>query len=142
MVFVTPFVLSGLGMIIGSFAMFANGDKNGGGFLLIFGIMWTLISVFILVSMILTFFRVKKAAQDRTPLTAEYPQAEYPHADYPRSEYPQADYPGADSPDMNNDDPVAAFVPLKDQPSPFVPLKSDIEDDDEDYKRMKRKGFE
>ena len=67
---------------------------------------------------------------------------------------------------MNNDDPVAAFVPSKDQPSPFVPLKdqpspfvpaadkeefdsrffesskSDIEDDDEDYKRMKRKGFE
>ncbi|MCR5385400.1 MAG: hypothetical protein K6E72_12315 [Saccharofermentans sp.] len=142
MVFVTPFVLSGLGMIIGSFVMFANGDKNGGGFLLIFGILWALISVFILVSMILTFFRIKKNAQDRTPLTAEYPQAEYPHADYPRSEYPQADYPGADSPDMNNDDPVAAFVPLKDQPSPFVPLKSNIEDDDEDYKRMKRKGFE
>ena len=151
MVFVTPFVLSGLGMIIGGIVMLANGDKNGGGFMLIFGIMWTLISTFILVSMIVTFFKVRATKMKETPHSVEYPQA---------------DYPRADQPDLNTDDPVAAFVPSKDQPSPFVPLKdqpspfvpaadkeefdskffesskSNIEDDNKDYKRMKRKGFE
>ena len=114
--------------------------------MLLFGIIWTLISLFILASMIFALIKVKSAKTNEEPLTAEYPKAEYP--------------------DVNTDDPVAAFVPSNDQPNPFVPLKdqpspfvpsadkeefdqrffepakSNIEEDDEDYKRMKRKGFE
>ncbi|MBR3341217.1 MAG: hypothetical protein IKG30_06330 [Clostridiales bacterium] len=146
LIFVTPFVLTGIGFIIGGIVLLSNVDKNSGGFMLLFGIIWTLISLFILASMIFALIKVKSAKTNEAPLTAEYPKAEYP--------------------DVNTDDPVAAFVPSNDQPNPFVPLKdqpspfvpsadkeefdqrffepakSNIEEDDEDYKRMKRKGFE
>ena len=64
------------------------------------------------------FVKAKKQAEDSSPLTAEYPD-----------NAKQSTF--TSSPDRTEFDP--AF---------FNNPKSNIEDDDEDYKRMKRKGFE
>ena len=153
LVFVIPFILTGLIFIGVGIFMGAEADRDIGGFLLVFGILWTVLSAGILFGSIRALIKnIKKKPEDT--LTAEYPSAEYPHAEYPKSEYPQTEYPGAAP--MSDNDPVNAFTPSQDAPSPFVPLKdqpefdqrffesakSDIEEDDEDYKRMKRKGFE
>ena len=70
-----------------------------------------------------------KNKADVTPLTAEYPKAEYPKAEYPNAEYPSAPaQPQA---------PQAEF-----DPQFFSQSQSNVEDDEEEYRRMKRKGFE
>ncbi len=195
LVFLIPFILSGLGILIAGIFMLSHGDSTA-SFMLIFGVLWLLITAIPAVKVISVIVKRKKEAAEVTPLTAEYPKAEYPKVNYPQADYPKADYPDFDQ-DLDsavpnpfvplkdqpaspapfvpsNDRPVSQnpFVPLNDQPapsspfvplkdgpvpsSPFVPLKdgpefdpkffepskSNIEDDDEDYKRMKRKGFE
>lgn len=143
LVFIVPFVLVGVGLIIFSTILLSGGDSQGGGFMLIFGILWTLISAVPAVKMISLLVK-KKNEPEITPLTAEYPKAEYPKAEFPKSEFPEAE------PQFTDKELDAAvpnpFVPLNDQPEfdPkfFEPSKSNIEDDDEDYKRMKRQGFE
>ena len=102
--------------------------------MLVFGAAWLLISGLTLVKMIIAVVKTGKT-KDSDPLTAEYPKAEYPNAEYP---------------DMNqNVKPQTVkqpFVPLNNQTEFdtqfFQPAKSNIEDDDEEYKRMKRKGYE
>lgn len=69
----------------------------------------------ILFSAIVKSFFKKGKNKDNDPITAGYPKTESPKTVYPKPEF----------------DPVF----LNDS-------KSDIEDDDEDYKRMKRQGFE
>ena len=91
--------------------------------MLIFGVIWTIISFFTLVKMTASFIKAKKQTEDHVPLTAEYP-------------------------DMNtvNNSTQNTVTSAPDQtefdPRFFNNPKSSIEDDDEDYKRMKRKGFE
>ena len=84
---------------------------------------------------------MKGKKKDTDPITAGYPKTESPETVYPKSEYPD-DKP-ADTTEVKS-----PFVPLPSSQKPeFDPVffndsKSDIEDDDEDYKRMKRQGFE
>ena len=171
LVIIVPFIFIGLGILIAGGFILSKGDSTG-SFLLLFGILWTLISAVPVVGIVMKLVKKKKEVPEDMPLTAEYPKAEYPKATYPDSTFPNADYPEMDK-DLDLDAAVPnPFVPLKNQPvsdnpfvpsndqaapaSPFVPskqepefdpkffesAKSDIEDDDEDYKRMKRKGFE
>ena len=97
-----------------------------------------------LFGIIRTLVKSRKKAAEET-ITSEYPKAEYPKAEYPKAEYPDIDAP---DPAIDSINP---FVPLKEQPEKEQPefdpqffgsAKSDIEEDDEDYKRMKRRGFE
>ena len=143
LVFMIPFLITGVGLIIGGIVLLSNVDQGVGGFMLIFGIIWSALSALMFFKTLSALFKAK--SRDVTaPLTAEYPKAEYPKADYP------------DASPFADNDPVSSFTPPQDTASPFVPLKdqtefdpcffepakSNIEDDDEDYKRMKRKGYE
>lgn len=121
---IVPFVLVGIGVTTGGLVMLnsVNGDKNGAVFMIIFGVVWTFISVAALFSILRTASKAKKNAQD--PLTAEYPKAEYP--------------------DMKPVTPASARPTEQTEFDPqfFASAKSDYDSDDDDYKRMKRKGFE
>ena len=143
LIFIIPFILVGVGIIIfGCFMLSRDGDS--GAFLLGFGILWTLLSSIPIIKMISVILKRKKETEEVTPTAAEHPQAEYPKAETTKVGYPDEDH------QFNDKELDAAvpnpFVPLKAQPEfdPkfFEPSKSNIEDDDEDYKRMKRQGFE
>ena len=137
-IFMIPFLLVGVGVTVtGLIALGAAEDHMVGIFFTLFGIVWSLISFAMFFQMLKTFIKGKKKA-DVTPLTAEYPKAEYPKA-----EYPKADYPDISGTSQTNQ-PAQPFQPSQTEfdPTFFQPAKSDIEDDDEDYKRMKRKGYE
>jgi hypothetical protein len=69
----------------------------------------------ILFSTIVKTFFMKEKTKDTDPITAGYPKTESSKTVYQKPEF----------------DPVF-----------FNDSKSNIEDDDEDYKRMKRQGFE
>lgn len=133
MVAIIPFILVGIGILIGGISKAAQGSVEG-TFLIVFGAAWLFISGLTAVKMAIAIVKSRKA-EDTDPLTAEYPKAEYPKAEYP---------------DVNqgaNPQPIKTpFVPLNNQtefdPQFFQPAKSNIEDDDEEYKRMKRKGYE
>ena len=106
--------------------------------MLVFGAAWLLISGLTMVKMIIAIVKSKKT-EDPDPLTAEYPKAEYPKAEYP-------DMNQNVNQNVNSQTVNQPFVPLNNQtefdPQFFQPAKSNIEDDDEEYKRMKRKGYE
>ena len=123
-VFIIPFVLIGIGVTAGGAVMLnaVNGDRNGGIFMIIFGIFWTVISLSVLISLLGVSAKAKKRSAD--PLTAEYPKAEYPDM---KPVTPEPAKP-AEQPEFD--------------PQFFGSAKSDYESDDEDYKRMKRRGFE
>ena len=149
LVVIVPFVLSGVGFIIGGFFMKSQANSDAGTFMLVFGFMWTAISAFMLFGIIRNLVKSRKKAAEES-LTSEYPEAEYPKAEYPKVESPKAEDPDIDAPDPAVDS-INPFVPLKEQPEKEQPefdpqffgsAKSGIEDDDEDYKRMKRRGFE
>ncbi len=123
LVVIIPFILVGIGTITGGIAILkAGNDRTGGIFMLGFGIVWTLISLSTLISLLSASARAKKKME--IPLTAEYPKAEYP-----------------DMKPVTPDEPKAAEQPEFD-PQFFGSAKSDYESEDEDYKRMKRRGFE
>ena len=126
LVMLIPFILVGIGVTTGGAVMLnsVNGDRTGAIFMIIFGIAWTVISVSILFSLLGVSARAKKKMPN--PLTAEYPKAEYPDMK-PVSPAPQ---------------PVTPAQQPEFDPQFFGTAKSDYESDDEDYKRMKRKGFE
>ena len=85
------------------------------------------ISLFTMIKLLVAF---GKSGKDKgNPLTAEYPTAEMPTADYPDAQpiTPSQDRSGID----------ASFYA-----STYGSAKSDYDSDDEDYKRMKRQGYE
>ena len=98
--------------------------------MLIFGIVWTLISVITFIKMIKAL--IKGGKKDKTDTaTTEQPNTEYPDMK-PFERAPVTSYaPPAQDAQKPEFDPVF-----------FNDAKSSIEDDDEDYKRMKRQGFE
>ena len=125
LIVIIPFVLIGIGVTTGGVAMLSSGnDRTGGIFMLFFGIVWTFISVSTLIGLFKASAKAKKNMSD--PLTAEYPKAEYPDMK-PVTPAPQPAQP-AEQPEFD--------------PQFFGTAKSDYESDDEDYKRMKRRGFE
>ena len=136
-VIMIPFLLVGFGMIMAGITSVNHSNGETGIFFILFGAAWTII----LFSTIVKTFFMKEKTKDTDPITAGYPKTESPKTVYPKSEYPD-DKP-ADTPEVKS-----PFVPLPSSQKPeFDPVffndsKSDIEDDDEDYKRMKRQGFE
>lgn len=136
-VIMIPFLLVGFGMIMAGITSVNDSDGETGIFFILFGAAWTII----LFSAIVKAFFMKGKNKDTDPITAGYPKTESSKTVYPKSEYPD-DKP-ADTPEVKS-----PFVPLPSSQKPeFDPVffndsKSDIEDDDEDYKRMKRQGFE
>lgn len=121
-----PFILVGIGVLTGGLSLLKT-DRNGGIFMIIFGAVWLLISLTAAFKMLSAMRQGRKEAGD--PLTAEYPKAEYPKAEYPDVQ-----------PVVPNNVPAASEPEF--DPTFFGSAKSDYESDDEDYKRMKRKGFE
>ena len=123
LVMIIPFILIGIGVIAGGVSIINAGtDRTGGIFMIGFGAVWTFISVFVLIGLLNTAAKAKKMTSD--PLTVEYPKAEYPDM---RPVTPEPAKP-SEQPEFD--------------PQFFGSAKSDYESDDEDYKRMKRKGFE
>ena len=123
-------VFTAIGIVIlatGIGSIFAGEKDNFSLAVILFGALWTIIMLVSLISSIVKFRKSRKE-QDRTvPLTAEYPKAEYP--------------------DMTKAEPVRVnpVQPENDQrfdPKFFQSSKGDYEDDDEDFKRRKRQGYE
>lgn len=119
-----PFTVVGLILTAAGFGTASSSDRFTGIFMIIFGLVWTIISVFTLIKMVTSFAKADKEA-NAAPLTAEYPKAEYP-----------------DVKPVNTTPPAPSVNQTEFDPQFFNNAKSNIEDDDEDYKRMKRKGFE
>lgn len=124
LVMLVPFILIGVGVTAGGASMLgkADGDRIGGIFMVGFGLVWTVISLVTLISLLGRASKVKKMVNN--PLTAEYPKAEYP--------------------DMKpvTPEPARPSDQTEFDPQFFGSAKSDYESDDEDYKRMKRQGYE
>ncbi len=131
LLFFIPFVIAGIVMIATAAGMLAaGGDGSFGVMLLIFGLVWTTIITVTIINFFVKNFKKTKAAE--TPLTAEYPKAEYPQAEYPAAQMP-----------VQNSSPVSpASGNTEFDPRFFDTSKSDYDSDDEDYRRMKRKGYE
>ena len=137
-IFMVPFLVVGVGVtVVGLVTLKSAGDNTVGIFFILFGVVWSLISFAMFFQMVKTLIKGKKKADD-TPLTAEYPKAEFPKAEYPKAEYPDTSSVGRSG---QSAQPFQASGPEFDSAF-FQPAKSNIEDDDEDYKRMKRKGYE
>lgn len=91
LVFMIPFVVIGLSLIIsGARGLMSGGDPTK-GFQLVFGLIWTFIVVISITSVFKALGKAKKKMGD-DPLTAEYPKADMPHSEYPYAEYPQQEY--------------------------------------------------
>lgn len=100
---------------------------DSGPAIIFFGALWTIIILITFISSIVKSHKSRKAKNDTVPLTAEYPDAEYP--------------------DMTKAEPVHVKPVQQDKEQEFDPeffpsAKSDYEDDDEDFKRKKRQGYE
>ena len=134
MVFITPFVFSGLIMTGAGIFLLTNVDSEAGTFMLLFGLVWTLFSSAMLVSMIVLL--VKSRSKTKTvPLTAEYPKAEYPGYNYPAQDDGSTGNAGTQT-------SYSPSVKVEFDPQFFQTSKSNYEEDDEEYKRMKRQGYE
>ena len=134
MVFITPFVFSGLIMTGAGIFLMTNADAEAGRFMLLFGLVWTLFSTAMLVSMIVLL--VKSRSKTKTvPLTAEYPKAEYPGYNYPAPDDSRTGNAGTQT-------SYSPSVKVEFDPQFFKTSKSNYEEDDEEYKRMKRQGYE
>lgn len=84
-----PFVIIGISTITrGIVSLTGDGFNPASVFMLIFGLVWTGISL----SFMIGVFKAFKKKKGSTPMTAEYPKAEMPHADYPSAQYPQQEY--------------------------------------------------
>ena len=121
-VFVIPFIVTGLGMIGGGTALLLNVDRTGGIFLMAFGVLWTVMSVIIFITQIINISKARKREAEQS-----------------------SDVPASNPVSKTPAPPVMSSQPETKQefdPQFFRPSKSSVEDDDEDYKRMKRKGFE
>ena len=124
--FLIPFFVAGIGMLVTAVSLLTSSmeDKSFGIMLLIFGIAWLFILTVSTISMISKFN--KKPKDSEMPERSGHPTPEYPDAKIPESQPAQPS--GIDSTEFD--------------PQFFGTAKSDYESDDEDYKRMKRQGFE
>lgn len=140
-IFMIPFIVAGVGITItGLVTLKSSGGGFAGIYFIIFGLIWSFIIFTMFFKTLKSLIKGKKKA-DATPLTAEYPKAEYPNAEYPKAEYPDVSSTSQAGQPFK---PFQTSQPSEPEfdPAFFQPAKSNIEDDDEDYKRMKRKGYE
>ncbi len=110
-----PFTLIGITLIGAGIGIASNADRSSGVFMIGFGILWTAITLFTLIKMIAAFAKAKKNTDGAPSAPADTMPQTQPA---PSQEQPQFD------------------------PQFFNNSQSNIENDDEDYKRMKRQGFE
>ena len=110
-----PFTLIGITLIGAGIGIASNADRSSGVFMIGFGILWTAITLFTLIKMIAAFAKAKKNTDGAPSAPADTMTQTQPA---PSQEQPQFD------------------------PQFFNNSQSNIENDDEDYKRMKRQGFE
>ena len=117
-----PFAAVGIMIIAAGALMTAKAESSGGVFLIVFGIIWTFISVFTLLKMIIAMAKAK-TDPDTMSSDAEHTDSKPAETMY----QPQT-------------------VPTQEQPQfdlrYFSDPQNNIENDDEDYRRMKRQGFE
>lgn len=123
-----PFFLAGVGMIIGSVVMISRGIGDGFGYYLLgFGVLWNIILVSVCLSLVKNLRKIKKKEDE--PEQVSYPTTEYAQPVYSQPEtQTQTQTPVQEQPEFDQQ-----F---------FSQQKSNYEEDDEDYKRMKRRGFE
>ncbi|MCR5329399.1 MAG: hypothetical protein K6E12_11210 [Saccharofermentans sp.] len=121
---IIPFFVAGIIMLIVGINMIKAGfDNNFGYTLLGFAVMWLIMLIIISFKFIRSIIRLRR--KENEPAQVSYPTSEYPQPVFPEQN-DQADF----STDRQFD------------PQFFQSARSDIEADDEDYKRMKRQGFE
>ena len=127
-VVLVPFFLTGLGTMIGGFVMLKNGiDSQGGYFMIGFGAIWTALVVVMFCTIFKNLAKLRKKENEPENIS------------YPTSEYPQPVMPGQDP---VNGTPAQPVNNTEFDPQFFSSSSSNYEQDDEDYKRMKRQGFE
>ena len=126
-VFLTPFYIAGIGMIIGGIVMISKGQgPEFGYYLLGFGVVWSGILVATTIGLTRNLTKLKKKD---APEKVSYPTTEYAQPVYSQPEtQTQPQTPVQEQPEFDQQ-----F---------FSQQKSNYEEDDEDYKRMKRRGFE
>ena len=132
--FMSIFLIVGLSILFSGISELVKGSFTG-IFMVMFGSFWTLIMLIIFVTSVKSFRGKKK--DYGAPLTADYPKAEYPDAkpltsDPVTSEPVTADYP---EPDKYEETQKTSFLDV-------FSGTNHTDYDDEDYKRMKRKGYE
>ena len=122
-VFLIPFFTAGIGILIGGIAMLkAADDPMMGYFMIGFAVLWNIILIAVMIPMIRKILQLRK--KEIEPLDVSYPTADYPQPVYP------------------NDQTTSSQNNAEFDPRFFQSSKSNYEDDDEDYKRMKRQGYE
>ena len=119
-----PFIIVGIILTVSGIGTASSSDRFTGIFMIIFGLVWTFFSAFTLIKMVTAFAKEDKKA-DTAPLTAEYPKTEYP-----------------DVKPVNSTVPSSSVDRTEFDSQFFDNAKSNIEDDEEEYRRMKRKGYE
>ncbi len=113
-----PFAVIGISLIGAGIGMVSNADRSTGIFMILFGIFWTAIIAVTIIKMIVAFAKAKKNTEDTPSAVSKPVDTTSQPQPVPAQEQPQFD------------------------PQYFSNPQSNIENDDEDYKRMKRQGFE
>lgn len=113
-----PFAVIGISLIGAGIGMVSNADRSTGIFMILFGIFWTAIIAVTIIKMIVAFAKAKKNTEDTPSAVSKPVDTTSQPQPVPTQEQPQFD------------------------PQYFSNPQSNIENDDEDYKRMKRQGFE
>lgn len=113
-----PFAVIGISLIGAGIGMVSNADRSTGIFMILFGIFWTAIIAVTIIKMIVAFAKAKKNTEDTPSAVSKTVDTTSQPQPVPAQEQPQFD------------------------PQYFSNPQSNIENDDEDYKRMKRQGFE
>ena len=134
-VFLIPFVVVGIGVIIGGVSLMNSTapDASMGGFLLVFGLVWTLISGSIFIKMVSTLIKSKKGDDSEPGISVGSFAQTYTSGRPEQPSNPVTSKPSA---------PASAQYQSDFDPKFFQSSKSDYEEDDEDFKRMKRQGYE
>lgn len=120
------FVLIGIGLIFSGISLIKK-NTMAGVFTIGFGILWVVLTT----TKLIQFYKAAQKAENKAkdPLTAEYPKVQIPTVEYPDQ------VPVKAEPEMS---PVSSEF----DSTFFNSAKSDYDSDDEDYRRMKRQGFE
>ena len=132
-IFLIPFVVVGIGVIIGGISLMNSTapDASMGGFLLVFGLVWTLISGSMFIKMLSALIKSKKGDDSDTGISVGSFAQTYTSGRPQQPANPQPSKPSEPSQYQSEFDPKF-----------FQSSKSDYEEDDEDFKRMKRQGYE
>ena len=154
-IFMTPFVLVGVGIISFGIKEVAKGG-TAGAFMLIFGLMWTSIIGYPIINNIIELVRAKKGNNTELhytiPQTNRVSTVKKPAVDEESKDeidysninpfVPAGQKPASSSTEAVNVEPDYSAFKQDFDPKYFGKVDSGTYEEDEDYKRMKRQGFE